>query len=62
MNFKHRTGKGKHLLPILKRLIEYEENWLELTPSNKERYLFPGWHDSNVSNALYYTDASTVQW
>ena len=60
MNSKHRTGKGKHLLPILKRLIEYEENWLELTPSNKERYLFPGWHDSNVGNALYYTDNVTT--
>ena len=58
-NPKHRIGKGKHLLPILKRLIDDEENWLRLTPNNKERYLFPGWHDSKVGNALYYTDDVT---
>jgi len=27
------------MLPILKRLIDDEENWLKLTSSNKERYL-----------------------
>ena len=58
-NPKHRIGKGKHLLPILKRLINDEENWLRLTPNNKKRYLFPGWHDSKVSNAFYYTDDVT---
>ena len=59
-NSKHRTGKGKHMLTILKRLLNDEENWLKLTSSNKERYLFPGWHDSNVGNALYYTDDVTM--
>ena len=58
---KPRKGKGKHLLPILKRLLEGEENWLELTSTNKERYLFPGWHDSAaVGNALYYTENVTL--
>jgi len=50
---KHRTGKGKYMVPILKRLTNDEENWLKLTSSNKERYLFPGWHDSN--KAMLFT-------
>ena len=56
---KQRTGKGKHLLPILKNLLTDEENWLRLMPDNKETYQFPGWHDTIVGNVLYYTDNVT---
>ena len=66
-NSKHHIGKGMHMLPILKRLIDDDKNWLKLTPRNKERYLFPGWHDGNVGNAcslLYWQchHTSSVQW
>jgi len=57
---KQRTGKGKHILPIVKRLLSEEENWLELTSGNKERYLFPGWHSSCEGNVLYFTDNVTA--
>ena len=43
-------------MPIMKRLLCEEENWLELTSSYKERYLFPGWHDSSEGNVLYFTN------
>ena len=49
-----RIGKGKHLLPILKNLLFYSENWVPLDA--KEKYQYPGWHDSSVGNILYYTE------
>ena len=36
-----------------------EENWLRLTSDNKERYQFPGWHDTSVGSVLYYADNVT---
>jgi len=49
---KQCTGKGKHILLIVKRLFSEEENWPELTSSKKERYLFPGWHSRCEGNML----------
>ena len=33
---------------------------MKLTSTNKERYLFPSWHNSNVGNALHYTEIVTL--
>lgn len=52
---RKRNGKGKHILPILKKLIEERENWKELSEDNKENYQFPGSHDSVSGNVLYHT-------
>ena len=49
-----RVGKGKHLLPILKDLLCRTENWAPL--DTKEKYQYPGWHNSSIGNVLYYTD------
>jgi len=44
----------------MKRLLKDTKNWLELTATNKERYLFPGLHESAVGTALYYTENVTL--
>ena len=49
-----RVGKGKHLLPILKDLLCRTENWAPI--DTKEKYQYPGWHNSSIGNVLYYTD------
>ena len=50
-----RTGKGKHMLPILKPLPCSSENWVPL--QTKERYQYPGWHDENTAgNVLYFAE------
>ena len=36
-----------------------EENWKNLKEDNKEQYQYPGWHDSRLSNILYYTSDVT---
>ena len=58
-NCRKRVGKGKHMLPILKELLVKEENWRNLKEDNKEQYQYPGWHNSRLSNVLYYTSDVT---
>lgn len=43
---RKRIGKGRHMLLILKKLIEDKENWQDLSKSHKECYQYPGLHDS----------------
>ena len=53
---RKRIGKGKHMLPILKKLIEDRENWKELSENNKECYQYPGLHSSPSTNLLYHAN------
>ena len=55
---KKRCGKGKHMLPIIKDLAK-KENQIELAGCDKERYQYPGSHDSNCCNMLYFTSDIT---
>lgn len=50
-----RIGKCKHTAPVLKDLLVEGEDWIELIESNKEKYQYPGWHDSCIGNVLYYS-------
>ena len=56
---KKRCGKGKHMLPILKDLLANKENQIELTECDKERYEYPGSHNSISGNVLYFTSDVT---
>lgn len=47
------------MLPILKDLLAKKENQIDLTGCDKEHYQYPGSHNSNSGNVLYFTSDVT---
>ena len=52
-----RKGKGCHLLPLVKRLLQCKENWRSVT--DKESYQYLGTFPSPSQNFLWYVDDLT---
>ena len=42
------------MLPILKKLLQENINWMEIYKDNKEVYQYPGLFDSELGNLLYF--------
>ena len=47
------------MLSKIKDLLAKKENQIELAGCDKERYQYPGSHDSNCGNVLYLTSDIT---
>ena len=54
---RKRRGKGCHLLPLVKKLLESKENWKVIT--DKENYQFLGTFLFPTQNMLWYVEDIT---
>ena len=54
---RKRGGKGCHLLPLVKKLLESKENWKKIT--DKENYQFLGTFSFPAHNMLWYVEDIT---
>ena len=62
---KRRKGKGCHLLPLVKRLLQSKENWRSVTDKESYQYLgtFPSpsqnflWYVQDITNLPHYTES-----
>ena len=55
---RKRKGKGCHLLPLVKKLLESKENWKEI--QDKKDYQFLGTFSAPSHNVLWYTHPGTL--
>ena len=54
MSFRKRKGRGCHLLPLVRKLLESKENWRSI--EDKENYQFLGTFSSPSQSILWYIE------
>ena len=55
-----KKGKGCHLLPLIKALLQSKENWKMVTDKKKTNYQYLGTFASPSKNFLWYVDDVTT--